>query len=251
MPERRRSNLGIVAVILSLIGIADLLMVAKEHSMEQQTSPFAGTDILSLSQAIAEGDIWQISQQENPTRLSLRGDLQLTLLQWAILLQQPDSVEALLRVGADIGQPGLEGNSALHMAAMVSDPQYLRLLLQYSPPVNVRNANTGATPLAAAVLAGREEQLRMLLNAGADSTLSDRTGDTPVHLAAKINAPALALLLLQTGADAKAHNQQGRTFQHYFSQTPEHLQNSELREQFRQLNAWLEARKLAGFYGKR
>ena len=71
---------------------------------------------------------------------------------------------------------------------MLQDAQYLRLLLAKGALVNVRNAVTGATPLAAAVLAGREEQLRLLLAAGADTTLSDRLGDTPLHLAAKINA---------------------------------------------------------------
>ena len=86
---------------------------------------------------------------------------------------------------------------------MLQDAQYLRLLLAKGALVNVRNAVTGATPLAAAVLAGREEQLRLLLAAGADTTLSDRLGDTPLHLAAKINAPHLALLLLQAGADAR------------------------------------------------
>lgn len=250
MPERQRSGWWIIAVMLPLIGIAGLLMVAKEHYMEQQASPFAGTDILHLSQAVAEGDVWQISQQANLERLNVRGDLQITLLQWAILRQQPGSVQALMQAGADIGQSGMEGNSALHTAAMIEDPQYLRLLLQQAPPVNVRNSITGATPLAGAVLAGREQQLRMLLNAGADSTLSDRTGDTPLHLAAKINAPALALILLQSGADAKAHNQQGRTFQYYFAQTPAHLQNNELREQYRLLDAWLKARQLAGHYAK-
>ncbi len=216
--------------------------------MEQQNSPFAGTDILSLSQAVAEDDVWQISQQAAAVRQHVRGDLQITLLQWAILQQRPGSVQALIQAGADIGQPGMEGNGALHTAAMVKDAQYLRLLLQQAPQVNMCNLVTGATPLAAAVLAGREEQVRMLLNAGADSTLSDRVGDTPLHLAAKINAPQLALLLLQTGADAKAQNQQGRTFQYYFAQTPVHLQNSELREQYRQLESWLKSQQLAGHY---
>ena len=39
---------------------------------------------------------------------------------------------------------------------MLQDAQYLRLLLAKGALVNVRNAVTGATPLAAAVLAGRE-----------------------------------------------------------------------------------------------
>ncbi|RTG38160.1 ankyrin repeat domain-containing protein, partial [Serratia marcescens] len=145
---------------------------------------------------------------------------------------------------------GLDGNSALHTAAILHDAQYLRLLLAKVKQVNVRNAVTGATPLAAAVLAGREEQLRLLLAAGADTTLSDRLGDTPLHLAAKINAPHLALLLLQAGADARARNQQGFAFQFYFSQTPAHLQNDELKAQFRELDKWLQGHRLATHYAQ-
>ncbi len=104
--------------------------------------------------------------------------------------------------------------------------------------------------IAAAVLAGREEQLRLLLAAGADTTLSDRLGDTPLHLAAKINAPHLALLLLQAGADARARNQQGVVFQFYFSQTPAHLQNDELKAQFRELDKWLQGHRLATHYAQ-
>ena len=75
--------------------------------------------------------------------------------------------------------------------------------------------------------------------------MSDRLEDTPLHLAAKINAPHLALLLLQAGADARARNQQGYAFQFYFSQTPAHLQNDELKAQFRELDKWLQGRRLA------
>ncbi|HGM6604182.1 TPA: ankyrin repeat domain-containing protein, partial [Serratia marcescens] len=179
-----------------------------------------------------------------------RGDRQVTLLQWAVLSQQPASVQTLLELGADPATAGLDGNSALHTAAMLQDAQYLRLLLTEGAQVNVRNAVTGATPLAAAVLAGREEPLRLLLAAGADTTLSDRLGDTPLHLAAKINAPHLALLLLQAGADARARNQQGYAFQFYFSQTPAHLQNDELKAQFRELDKWLQGRRLATHYAQ-
>jgi len=126
----------------------------------------------------------------------------------------------------------------------------LRLLLEQGGAVNPRNAVTGATPLATAVLAGREEQLRLLLVSGADVTLSDRLGDTPLHIAAKTNAPQLALMLLQAGADAKARNQQGVTFQFYFSQTPASLQSEEMREGYRQLNAWLKAHQQATHYAQ-
>ncbi|MGQ8776215.1 ankyrin repeat domain-containing protein [Serratia sp. NA_112.1] len=250
MPDRRRVRQTLIIAMLALVAIAGLLMMAKEQQMNQENSPFNGHDNAALAQAVARGDTKGILEQATQGRLSEQGDRQVTLLQWAILAQQPQSLALLLELGADASIPGLDGNSALHTAAAVQDSQYLRLLLEQGGAVNPRNAVTGATPLATAVLAGREEQLRLLLVSGGDVTLSDRLGDTPLHVAAKTNAPQLALMLLQAGADAKARNQQGMAFQFYFSQTPMSLQSEEMREGSRQLNAWLKGHQQATHYAQ-
>ncbi|CAI1065441.1 ankyrin repeat domain-containing protein [Serratia quinivorans] len=250
MPDRRRVRQTLIIAMLALVAIAGLLTMAKEQQMDQDISPFNGRGNAALAQAVARGDVQGIAEQATQGRLSELGERQVTLQQWAILAQQPQSLALLLELGADASIPGLDGNSALHTAAAVQDPQYLRLLLEQGGAVNPRNAVTGATPLATAVLAGREEQLRLLLVSGADVTLSDRLGDTPLHVAAKTNAPQLALMLLQAGADAKARNQQGMAFQFYFSQTPASLQSEEMREGYRQLNAWLKAHQQATHYAQ-
>ena len=250
MPDRRRVRQTLIIAMLALVAIAGLLTMAKEQQMNQDISPFNGRGNAALAQAVARGDVQGIAEQATQGRLSEQGERQVTLPQWAILAQQPQSLALLLELGADASTPGLDGNSALHTAAAVQDPQYLRLLLEQGGAVNPRNAVTGATPLATAVLAGREEQLRLLLVSGADVTLSDRLGDTPLHIAAKTNALQLALMLLQAGADAKARNQQGVTFQFYFSQTPASLQSEEMREGYRQLNAWLKAHQQATHYAQ-
>ncbi|WP_329908290.1 ankyrin repeat domain-containing protein [Serratia quinivorans] len=250
MPDRRRVRQTLIIAMLALVAIAGLLIMAKEQQMNQDISPFNGRGNAALAQAVARGDVQGIAEQATQGRLNELGDRQVTLPQWAILAQQPQSLALLLELGADASIPGLDGNSTLHTAAAVQDPQYLRLLLEQGGAVNPRNAVTGATPLATAVLAGREEQLRLLLVSGADVTLSDRLGDTPLHVAAKTNAPQLALMLLQAGADAKARNQQGMAFQFYFSQTPASLQSEEMREGYRQLNAWLKAHQQATHYAQ-
>ncbi|MGO4744591.1 ankyrin repeat domain-containing protein [Serratia quinivorans] len=250
MPDRRRVWQTLIIGTLAVIAIAGLLVMAKEQQMNRDISPFNGHSNLALAQAVARGDQQDVAEQATQARLREQGDRQVTLPQWAILSQQPQSLNSLLALGADVATPGLDGNSALHTAAAVQDPQYLQLLLANGVPINPRNAVTGATPLATAVLAGREEQVRLLLVAGADVTLSDRLGDTPLHLAAKINAPQLALMLLQAGADAKARNQQGVTFQFYLSQTPTALQNEEMRDRYRQLNTWLKAHQQAAHYAQ-
>ncbi|QUY47988.1 ankyrin repeat domain-containing protein [Serratia plymuthica] len=250
MPERRRVRQTLIIAVLALITVAGLLIMAEEQQMNQFISPFNGRGNQALAQAVMRGDTQGIVEQATEQRLNEQGDSQVTLLQWAILSQQPQSLSSLLELGADARVPGLEGNSVLHTAATVQDPQYLRLLLAQGVPVNLRNAVTGATPLSAAVLAGREEQLRLLLAAGADTAVSDRLGDSPLHLAAKINAPQLALMLLQAGADGKARNRQGATFQFYFSMTPAHLQSEEMRDRYRQLDAWLKTHHQATHYAQ-
>ncbi|VEA67311.1 Ankyrin repeats (3 copies) [Serratia plymuthica] len=248
MPERRRVRQTLIVVVLALITVAGLLIMAKEQQMNQSISPFTGRGNQALAQAVMRGDTQGIVEQATRPRLSEQGDRQITLPQWAILSQQPQSLSSLLELGANATVAGMEGNSVLHTAATVQDPQYLRLLLAHGVPVNLRNTVTDATPLSAAVLAGREEQLRLLLAAGADTTVSDRLGDSPLHVAAKINAPQLALMLLQAGADGKARNRQGQTFQFYFSLTPAHLQSEEMRDRYRQLDVWLKAHHQATHY---
>lgn len=216
--------------------------------MKQESTPFVGLSNQALGHAVAQGDTQQIGVLASPESVRQRGEHQVTMLQWAILAQQPTSVRALLQAGADAAQTGLDGNSALHTAAQIEDAEYLSLLLTSGASINVSNSVTGATPLAAAVLAGREKQVKVLLEAGANSSLADRLGDTPLHVAAKTNAPQLALMLLQAGADAKARNQQGLTFIAYFSQTPSHLQNEAMREAYKRLEAWLRAHRLATQY---
>lgn len=248
MPERRGVRQALIIAVLVLIVVTGLLIMAKEQQMNQSISPFTGRGNQALAQAVMRGDTQGIVEQATRPRLSEQGDRQVTLPQWAILSQQPQSLSSLLELGADVAMAGLEGNSVLHTAATVQDPQYLRLLLAHGVPVNLRNTMTGATPLSVAVLAGREEQLRLLLAAGADTTLSDRLGDASLHVAAKINAPQLALMLLQAGADGKARNRQGQTFQFYFSLTPAHLQSEEMRDRYRQLDVWLKSHHQATHY---
>lgn len=247
MPDRVRWP--ILLILLISLAVWALSGRAGEQQMNQQTTPFNGLDSQPLALAVAAGDTARIAALATPQALGERGEQGITQLQWAILRQQPGSVQALLDAGADVAQTGMDGNSALHIAAMVADASYLaQLLAQQSAVIDVRNAVSGATPLAAAVLAGRPTQVRQLLDAAADSRLADRVGDTPLHIAARINAPQVALMLLQNGADAAAVNQQGLTFQAYFAQTPRHLQNDAMRQARQQLDDWLQAHRLAARY---
>ncbi|RTG30528.1 ankyrin repeat domain-containing protein, partial [Serratia marcescens] len=101
MPEGRRLRRALAIALLALVAVTGLLMMAKEQQMGQEISPFDGRSNQALAQAVARGDTQGIGAQATQERLRERGDRQVTLLQWAVLSQQPASVQALLDLGAD------------------------------------------------------------------------------------------------------------------------------------------------------
>lgn len=146
----------------------------------------------------------------------------------------------LLEGGADPLAADADGDTAMHVAAAVRNPGYLRILLAGGVSPNARNLVTGRPPIVSAMIFERDPQFDMLLAAGADPGLADRTGNTPLHIAAQINSPARALTLLQAGAPPRARNDQGQTFQRYLFMTGERLLSADARRARREVIAWLQ-----------
>ncbi len=157
----------------------------------------------------------------------------------------PAKVRGLLEAGVDPLLPDHNGDTGLHIAAMVRDPAYLAMLLGRGLNPDTRNAISGRTPLIAAMLAERDRQVAMLLVAGADFTLTDATGNTPLHVAAQINEPRHVLALLEAGAPAGARNAQGQTFQRYLFLTPDRLLNASTLRSRRAVVSWLRRHGVA------
>ncbi|MQL47724.1 hypothetical protein GEA64_06915 [Photorhabdus khanii] len=171
-------------------------------------------------------------------------------LQWAIFNQRMNDINTLLKEGADPAQPGLQQESALHTAVKISNPDYLKSLLSFSPDVNIIHPVTLATPLHVAVQVGRKIQVKLLLIAGANPNLVNRVGDTPLHIAAKINSPELALILLKSGADPTLQNKQQSMFQHYFNLTPLKVRSCKMQAGYDKVNNWLKAQQVSRYYLK-
>lgn len=158
---------------------------------------------------------------------------------------RPRELRKLLDAGADPLSPDRDGDTALHIAAMVRDPAYLKLLLARGLSPDTPNSLSGRTPLIAAMLAERDRQVAMLLSAGASVGLADATGNTPLHIAAQINEPRHVLALLKAGAPAAARNAQGQTFQRYLFMTPDRLLNAETSRSRRAVASWLQQHGIA------
>jgi ankyrin repeat protein len=77
----------------------------------------------------------------------------------------------------------------------------MEALIRGGAKVNVKDPDTGVTPLHQAVTLGRLESTKLLLSSGAYLTAQDSEGGTPFHACAlKGQASTLKYLLSQPGA---------------------------------------------------
>lgn len=194
-----------------------------------------------LAGAVVDGDAARVRELARGADLSVRGDRDVTLLQWAVFNRNLPALRELLDAGADPAQPGMDGDTVLHLAAMADEPAYLSELLRRGASPDLRNATTGAGVLRSALIGDRQAQFRMLLVAGADPNLADRMGNTPLHVAALVNEPARVLDLLADGADAARRNAQGVTFQHYLFTTRLDLLDAPTSAAWERVLDWLQA----------
>src|SRR5699024_91248 len=133
-----------------------------------------------------------------------------TLLQWAVLADSPAGFEALLDAGADPHAHGMDGETAVHTAVRVKDPDFLRMLVSRGADLDVRAEGRGHPPLTTALLSGADENVSALLRAGANPDMPDGMGDTPLHVASQIGVAGLVIILLDAGANPTIRNQRGR-----------------------------------------
>ncbi|MFC0206371.1 ankyrin repeat domain-containing protein [Novosphingobium soli] len=108
---------------------------------------------------------------------------------------QAETVEALLRAGADPCKPDLgQGNTAQMGVAFKGDDRIAARLLQERCDVDARN-KAGQTALMMASLFGRSAQVEMLLDKGADPAIRDASGRTAGSVAQGQGNAALATRL--------------------------------------------------------
>lgn len=76
-------------------------------------------------------------------------------------------------------------DTPLHRAAAEGDPEIVKALLEYSPPLEALQGN-GGTPLIVAANFGNAEVVSILLKSGANPFATDLEGNTALHIAAKL-----------------------------------------------------------------
>ncbi|KAK5325700.1 hypothetical protein LTR83_001939 [Exophiala xenobiotica] len=132
--------------------------------------------------------------------------LRIDALQAASMAGSMCIAQQLIQAGADINSPthGVQGLTALQWAAVRGDTDLLEYLLSHGADVNAPAATEhGYTALQAAVLFEREQVVNLLLNCGAEvnSSPSEVGGFTALSAAIYVENERLFWKLVKIGAD--------------------------------------------------
>ena len=132
----------------------------------------------------------------------------------AAALAHTDALVLLLDAGGDRdGQTGPDGASTLTLAAgsrAVEAPQTVAELLVRGAAVNTADGRN-QTPLVAAIDAGNEAVVRLLLDEGADSNRPGSDGSMPVARAAGLGRTVGVGMLIEAGGDPNSRSAEGRS----------------------------------------
>ena len=120
------------------------------------------------------------------------------------------SMEILLKAKADPDVCDLRGITPLALAIRNGDFQKVKALVNAGASVNKPILNGRATPLLLAVRVGRKNIIAFLLEKGADPNQADPEGNTPLHYAAALNNPSAVQALLEAKADPSIRSKAGK-----------------------------------------
>jgi ankyrin repeat protein len=111
-----------------------------------------------------------------------------------------DILQTLINAGAAIDVKSDSGLTLLHQAAMGGSAEGVEHILGYDVDIEARD-NDSMTPLAVACCEanGSDDVVRVLLAAGANTSVIDKWGYSPLHELARNMRTKAALLLLETG----------------------------------------------------
>jgi ankyrin repeat protein len=134
-----------------------------------------------------------------------------TPLSWAVYLDQPDSVDALMKAGAKVNTADEYGETPLTLACGTGNAAIIAKLLDVGADANAARWD-GETALMIAARSGSMEGLKLLLAHGANvNAVESRKGQNALMWAAAEGHSDVVDFLIRNGADVKAVSKGGFT----------------------------------------
>ena len=187
---------GMLTALLIATGCSALSSLGGESIGETFGSD---AKVVALTKAAVAGDADKVAKLvKEGANVNAVGNNGATPLVWALNAKNPRGVEALLKSGAD---PNLVTDkyraSPMYFLSGGNEPELLRLVLKYGGnPNHPGKGRIQERPLSVAASEGRIENIKMLLDAGADVNAHDQYNASAASVAsAQANFDATALLL--------------------------------------------------------
>jgi ankyrin repeat protein len=118
-----------------------------------------------------------------------------TALMYASFNGHLEIVRNLIDQGAEVGIRDVSGRTALLYACTGPFPETAKLLLENNADPNIQDAVESFTPLMHAAAEGQAEVVKVLLEYGADASMTDVDGETATMFAAQNGHTAVIELL--------------------------------------------------------
>ena len=156
--------------------------------------------MLHFATQYAEQEIVEFLLKSNPTSVNATNNSQATPLMFACLDKgRLDNMKTLIQYGADINARDLDDETLLHFASRYSTQEIVEFLLKLNQiSVNATNKDQ-ATPLMFACWdGGRLDNMKTLIQYGADINARDINGETLLHLASRYTEQEIVEFLLKS-----------------------------------------------------
>jgi ankyrin repeat protein len=206
MKSIRRLSLLIAFALVSTACIKDANSM---NARDYFTSPAE----LAFVDAVSTGDVRKLERLvAQGADVNARGRDGMTPAFWALAHLSKGALAFLLEHGADPNAQLIpDGNSVMSISAMGNDSWYLREAIDHGGNVNLVNPVSCHTPIFDAMLALRDENVRILIAAHADLNTVDKMGNTPAIVAAGQWRYDWVYELLNAGADPTVRTPAGIT----------------------------------------
>ena len=122
-------------------------------------------------------------------------------------LADEEIISMLTKNGISIDEKDNYGNCPLHTAILSGKYDYARILINQRAKLNLKNI-LGLSPLHVATFLNNEEVVNQMLIKGAEIDIKENSGYTPLHIASEMNHIALAKDLLYMGANSRMKTDQ-------------------------------------------
>ncbi len=129
-----------------------------------------------------------------------------TPLHLAVLHEQKEAIETLVKLGADVNAKNKEAETPLWIAiSELKKPDIAELLLDLGAKINSRRGDLGMTPLDWAAFDGKVEMVKVLLKRGANPNAGKgTTRSAPIQQCANNGNIEILKALIEAGADVNA-----------------------------------------------